>query len=209
MHNKFFLGGDLGDRKVSWIKWSTCLASKVMVVKDLHGCDGGIGTCRRLTSQQSTWNAILNSVAKLKDKGVDLLAACNRSIGDGTSTSFWNEIWCGDHPLKASFPRIYALDTDKECMVAHRFNISGWNIVLRRMPRGGIELVQFTALLEAIRDVSITDKQDAWKWALNSKGFNVASARIHIDEHTLVGGFTSTRWTRCVPIKVNVLIWRL
>ncbi|GJR04144.1 RNA-directed DNA polymerase, eukaryota, reverse transcriptase zinc-binding domain protein [Tanacetum coccineum] len=248
MHNKFFLGGDLGDRKVSWIKWSTCLASKAMgglgigsiyalnvallfkwiwrfrcnpndlwvkVVKDLHGCDGecekngGIGTCRRLTSQQSTWNAILNSVAKLKDKGVDLLAACNRSIGDGTSTSFWNEIWCGDHPLKASYPRIYTLDTDKECMVAHRFNLSDWNIVLRRMPRGGIELVQFTALLEAIRDVSITDKQDAWKWALNSKGFNVAFPRIHIDEHTLVGGFTSTRWTRCVPIKVNVFMWRL
>ncbi|GJX76532.1 RNA-directed DNA polymerase, eukaryota [Tanacetum coccineum] len=217
MRNKFFLGGDLGDRKVSWIKWSTCLASKAMgglgigsiyalnvallfkwiwhfrcnpndlwvkVVKDLHGCDGGIGTCRRLTSQQSTWNAILNSVAKLKDKGVDLLAACNRSIGDGTSTSFWNEIWCGDLPLKASFPRIYALDTDKECMVAH-------------------------PLLEAIRDVLITDNQDAWKWALNSKGFNVASARIHIDEHTLVGGFTSTRWTRCVPIKVNVFMWRL
>ncbi|GJY32315.1 hypothetical protein Tco_0415810 [Tanacetum coccineum] len=41
--------------------------------------------------------------------------------------------------------------------------------MLRRMPRGGIELVQFTALLEAIRDVSITDKQDAWKWALTQK----------------------------------------
>ncbi|GKA00908.1 RNA-directed DNA polymerase, eukaryota, reverse transcriptase zinc-binding domain protein [Tanacetum coccineum] len=242
MRNRFFLGGDLGDRKVSWIKWSTCLASKAMgglgigsifalnvallfkwiwqfrccpndlwvkVVKAIHGQDGCIGSGRRVTWQQSPWIAILKSVSNLNDKGVDLLAACNRSIGDGTTIRFWDEIWCGDRPLKASFPRIYALDSDKTCMVAQRINISDWNIVLRRMPRGGIEHNQFIALLEAIRDVSISDKQDGWKWAFNSKGFTVASARIYIDEHTLIGGFTSTRWPKCVPIKVNVFMWRL
>ncbi|GKE02536.1 RNA-directed DNA polymerase, eukaryota, reverse transcriptase zinc-binding domain protein [Tanacetum coccineum] len=198
MPNRFFLCGDLGDRKVSWIKWSTCLAYKAMgglgigsifdlnvallfkwiwrfrccpndlwvkVVKAILGQDGCISLGRRVTSQQSPCIAILNSMSNQNDKGVDLLAACNRLIGDGTTIRFWDEIWCGDRPLKASFPRIYALDSDKTCMVAQRFNISDWSNVLRRMPRGGIEHNQFIDLLEAIRDVSISDKQDGWKWA--------------------------------------------
>ena len=28
MHNKFFIGGNLGDKKVTWEKWNACLASK-------------------------------------------------------------------------------------------------------------------------------------------------------------------------------------
>ncbi|GKC95059.1 RNA-directed DNA polymerase, eukaryota, reverse transcriptase zinc-binding domain protein [Tanacetum coccineum] len=42
-----------------------------------------------------------------------------------------------------------------------------------------------------------------------SKGFSIASARKHIDEHILNGCPVSTRWSRCVPIKVIVFIWRL
>ena len=28
MRNRFFLGGDLGEKKVPWVKWNICLASK-------------------------------------------------------------------------------------------------------------------------------------------------------------------------------------
>nr|GEU56417.1 RNA-directed DNA polymerase, eukaryota [Tanacetum cinerariifolium] len=44
---------------------------------------------------------------------------------------------------------------------------------------------------------------------LKSYRFTVASARKHIDEHILIGGFTTTRLPKCVPIKVNVCMWRL
>ena len=37
----------------------------------------------------------------------------------------------------------------------------------------------------------------------------MASARKYIDEQVLTSGHTTTRWPRCVPIKVNVFMWRL
>ncbi|GJW41394.1 RNA-directed DNA polymerase, eukaryota, reverse transcriptase zinc-binding domain protein, partial [Tanacetum coccineum] len=55
----------------------------------------------------------------------------------------------------------------------------------------------------------LSDKEDAWKWALNSTCFTVSSARNHIDEHILTGGYTTTRWPKCVSKKVNVFMWRL
>ncbi|GJV40292.1 RNA-directed DNA polymerase, eukaryota [Tanacetum coccineum] len=97
----------------------------------------------------------------------------------------------------------------RSCTVAQRISSLDWNSVLRRSPRGGVELNQFTAMLEAIRDINLSDSIDGWKWALDSKGFTVSSARKFIDEQTLIGGFTSTRRLRCIPIKVNVFMWRL
>ena len=81
--------------------------------------------------------------------------------------------------------------------------------MLRRLPRGGTKSTQFSTLLDATPDVMLSDQEDSWKWALNPTGFTVASSRKHIDEHILIGGFTTTRWTKCVPIKVNVFMWRL
>ncbi|PWA55887.1 Cyanidin-3-O-glucoside 2-O-glucuronosyltransferase [Artemisia annua] len=114
-----------------------------------------------------------------------------------------------DSPLKVLFPRVYALDRNKQCAVAQRLNCSDWSVDFRRMPRGGAEESQFTALLEAIRDVRLSDASDGWIWGLDHSGFSVASARKYIDEQVLTGGYTSTRWPRCVPIKVNVFMWRL
>ncbi|GKB83800.1 RNA-directed DNA polymerase, eukaryota, reverse transcriptase zinc-binding domain protein [Tanacetum coccineum] len=55
----------------------------VKVVKGIHGQDGGIGCNRRSNSYQSTWIAILKDVSNLNDKGIDLLSACTRSVGNG------------------------------------------------------------------------------------------------------------------------------
>ncbi|GKG02796.1 RNA-directed DNA polymerase, eukaryota, reverse transcriptase zinc-binding domain protein, partial [Tanacetum coccineum] len=57
--------------------------------------------------------------------------------------------------------------------------------------------------------VVLSASVDGWKWELDISGFLVSSARSYIDEHNLLGSFTSTRWLRCIPIKVNVFIWNL
>ena len=242
MRNKFFIGGNLDEKKVTWVKWNSCLASKAMgglgigsiyalnvsllfkwiwrfrchpndlwakVIKGIHGQHGGIGTGRIAKSNASPWNVIVRSVSQLQLKGIDLLASCNRSLGDGKSVVFWEEYWCGDRPLKELFPRVYALDRDKRCTVAQRVNIIDWNNVLRRNPRGGVESSQFDDMKALISNVELSDNKDGWKWALNSTGFSVASARKYVDEHILQGGLSSTRWNKSVPIKVNVFRWRL
>ncbi|GJV40420.1 RNA-directed DNA polymerase, eukaryota, reverse transcriptase zinc-binding domain protein [Tanacetum coccineum] len=43
MRNKFFIRGYLGDKKVTWVKWNACLASKALgglVIRGIHGQDG-------------------------------------------------------------------------------------------------------------------------------------------------------------------------
>ncbi|GJT58097.1 RNA-directed DNA polymerase, eukaryota, partial [Tanacetum coccineum] len=242
IRNRFFIGGDSDDKKITWVKWNSCLASKAMgglgigsifalnvallfkwiwrfrttsnslwvnVIKDIHGHDGGIGSGRVGKLSHSPWNSIIRTLSHLQAKGIDLLALCGRSLGDGNSISYWGDKWCGTRPLKDSFPRVYALDDNKLCTVAQRINIEDWSFVLRRPPRGGAESYQLDELIQFTRDVVLSDSADAWTWELDKSGYSVSSARIHIDEHTLNGTFTSTRWLRCIPIKVNVFIWRL
>ncbi|GJS72623.1 RNA-directed DNA polymerase, eukaryota, reverse transcriptase zinc-binding domain protein [Tanacetum coccineum] len=238
--------GDSNDKKITWVKWNSCLASKAMgglgigsiftlnvalltllkdgfwrfrhvyfnslwvnVIKDIHGHDGGIGSGRAGKLSHSPWNSIIRTVSHLQAKGIDLFALCGRSVGDGNSTSFWGDNWCGTRPLKDFFPHVYALDENKLCTVAQRINIEDWSFVLRRPPKGGAESNQLDELIQVTRDVVLSDSTDGWNWELDTTGYSVASMRMHIDEHTLNGTFTSTRWLRCIPIKVNVFIWRL
>ncbi|GKD91750.1 RNA-directed DNA polymerase, eukaryota, reverse transcriptase zinc-binding domain protein [Tanacetum coccineum] len=103
---------------------------------------------------------MLRSVSQLQAKGIDLFALCGRSIGDGSSISFWDDSWCGGRPLKDKFPRVYAFDGNKLCTVAQRINVEDWSSVLRKPPRGGAELNQFDELILAIRDVVLLDSVD-------------------------------------------------
>ncbi|GJW96376.1 RNA-directed DNA polymerase, eukaryota, reverse transcriptase zinc-binding domain protein [Tanacetum coccineum] len=73
--------------------------------------------CNMARSRHSTWGAILSSINHLKQKGVDLLSLCIRKLGNGGSTRFWEDSWCGDQPLKAKFPSIYMIDSDRSYVV--------------------------------------------------------------------------------------------
>ncbi|GKF04801.1 RNA-directed DNA polymerase, eukaryota, reverse transcriptase zinc-binding domain protein, partial [Tanacetum coccineum] len=75
------------------------------LIKGICGPDGGIGGETLVSSNQSPWNVIVSWVSQLQGKGVDLLVACNRILGDGMSINFWDNLWCGDRPLKEGSKR--------------------------------------------------------------------------------------------------------
>ncbi|GKA45251.1 RNA-directed DNA polymerase, eukaryota, reverse transcriptase zinc-binding domain protein [Tanacetum coccineum] len=180
------------------------------VIKSIHGLHGGIHDSHRHSSNISTWSAILSSVRKLKQKGIDLLSFCTRKIGNGVSTRFWDDSWCGNQPLKLDFPRIYMLDSDRDCSIATRLPILDSCSALRRPPRGGAGSAQLNALHALIGDVVLSDDCDSWKWSLNAYvGFSVASVRSLVDDNTLNVDTYATKWNRYIPIKVNVFLWRL
>ncbi|GKB95115.1 RNA-directed DNA polymerase, eukaryota, partial [Tanacetum coccineum] len=62
----------------------------------------------------SIWGSIVREVDVLKFQGVDLISHCKRRIGNGMNTSFWNNVWIGDVKLRLHFPRVFALETNKE-----------------------------------------------------------------------------------------------
>ncbi|GKA62485.1 hypothetical protein Tco_0762004 [Tanacetum coccineum] len=224
MRNKFFIGGVEGERKITWVKWEKCLSSRELgslgigsihalnlglifkwiwrflchkndlwarVISNIYGIKGGINEDRSI---QSSWGIILSSIRKLKLKGLDVLSMCKRKLGNGILTSFWDDDWCGIGPLKILFPRIYLLDLDKGCNVANRLPLSDWSSILRRHPRGGIEMSQFSDMLSTIKDFQTSDQDDTWVWTGNGSfiGFSVAfivfelNSKLFLLSHPLI-----------------------
>ncbi|GKC60368.1 hypothetical protein Tco_1087966, partial [Tanacetum coccineum] len=139
-------------------------------------------------------------------KGIHGIDGGIRSSRAGKSThSPWNCIVKLVSKLQAKGIDLLALCSRS---VGYGHSISFWKESWRS-PRGRAESNQLDELLEAISNVTVSVSVDGWKWELDMSGFTVSSARSHIDEHTLVGSFTSTRWLRCIPIKVNDFIWKL
>ncbi|GJV61945.1 RNA-directed DNA polymerase, eukaryota [Tanacetum coccineum] len=86
----------------------------------------------------------------------------------------------------------YALESCKNIDVASKLSQNSLAFTFRREPRGGVEQDQFDSLK-----------------AMVEGDFTVASIRKLIDEFTLSEVSSSTRWIKAVPIKVNVLAWKI
>nr|GEW27973.1 RNA-directed DNA polymerase, eukaryota [Tanacetum cinerariifolium] len=130
-------------------------------------------------------------------------------MGNGVDTSFWEDVWRGNSTLKPLYPRVYALETSKNIIVAEKISHVDLGFSLRRNPRGGIEQVQFTDL-SSLEDINIVDMRDRWFWSLEGTGdFSVASVRRRIDDLRLQVVSSKTRWVNSVPIKINIHAWKV
>nr|GEV86333.1 hypothetical protein [Tanacetum cinerariifolium] len=154
----------------------------VTIIKNIYGSHGGINDTSTLRFSHSTWGGILSFIKRIKQKGNDLFSYCARKIDDGASTRLWEDTLCGDQPLKTLFPRIYLLESDKHCFVKNRFPFQDLSSALRRHPRSGAEMAQFSDLQAKIAIVVLSD-QDT--------------------------DLIATCWNRHIPIKVNIFIWSL
>ena len=74
-------------------------------------------------------------------------------LGNGHNTKFWTDIWLDGITLQSRFPRLFALETFKNCTVAARFLNGDWNWQWRRNPRNGVESSQLSALMDALTNV--------------------------------------------------------
>nr|GEW47367.1 RNA-directed DNA polymerase, eukaryota [Tanacetum cinerariifolium] len=118
------------------------------------------------------------------------------------------DLWIGDTRLCALFPRIYALETDKDCSVAEKLH--SVYASLRRAVRGGAEASQLDLLQESIQNVILSNMDDRWTWDLNGEGvFRVKDVRFCLDEFFLSKAAIATRWVKYIPIKVNIFVWKL
>jgi hypothetical protein len=58
-----------------------------------------------------------------------------KRMGNGRNTSFWEDSWVGDTPLRQSFPRLFSISLQKVESVADLWNVNGeegWNLRWRR-----------------------------------------------------------------------------
>ncbi|GJS35303.1 RNA-directed DNA polymerase, eukaryota, reverse transcriptase zinc-binding domain protein [Tanacetum coccineum] len=178
-------------------------------IKVMYGVLGSLDNPGSL-SRNSPWSDIIKEAASLSLKGINFLSYVKKKVGNGEHTCFWEDVWLDDHPLKLSFPRLYALECDKEVSVAAKLIDSSLTGSFRRNPRGGIEEEQYLLLVEKVASVILSNSNDRWTWSLASSGeFSVKSARIHIDDILLPSVSSVTRWVHAVPIKINVFAWKV
>ncbi|GJR09724.1 RNA-directed DNA polymerase, eukaryota [Tanacetum coccineum] len=233
IRRKFFYGANDDNKKITWVSWSKVLAAKEyggLGVSSFYALNRGLlfkWVWRFLSKDNSLWSRVISSiygdqisnmdafhsslwktiireVAAIKAQRVDLLSHCRIRVGNGSRTKFWTDTWIGDTPLYLCFPRIYALDSAKDCFVVEKLNGS-LSDSFRRIVRGGVEEFQLAQLKLLIDTVILSPSEDRWVWDLNNDGdFCVKEVRRMLDDFFLPKSEMATRWVKCVPAKVNV-----
>ncbi|GJS49408.1 RNA-directed DNA polymerase, eukaryota [Tanacetum coccineum] len=159
-----------------------------------------------VSNSPSLWSTILREINSLKDIGFDFMSHCKKRIGNGRATKFWTDKWVLDVTFRERFPRVYALDMDKECLVASKFGGGQISDSFRRNVRDGAERQQMEALISVLANVSLTPNED--RWVCGDGSFHVKEVRTFLDNLVLPSSSESTRWVKWVPIKTNIFIWR-
>ncbi|GJR11897.1 RNA-directed DNA polymerase, eukaryota [Tanacetum coccineum] len=181
----------------------------VRVIKALHGEAGNLG-CLTKANFPSNWSNIIRSLSNLHNKGIDLLGVIKKKVGNGESTRFWEDPWRGEVIFKDLYPRLYALETIKSISVANKMAQPLLSSSFRRTARGGTEQHQMGLLQKFLEGLILPNVSDRWVCSLTGDGeFSVSSVRNLIDEKTLGLVGTKTRWSKFVPIKVNILSWKV
>ena len=156
----------------------------------------------------SNWCSIVRELYLLSGKGFDFLSFCKKRIGNGNGTRFWSDTWIGNKPLQVIFPRLFALELDKEILVADKMKVE-LDHSFRRQVRDGSEHQQLVDLYSRLELVSLSQSNDRWVCDLSGDGeFRVREVRNFLDNLFLPSHSEPTRWIKYIPIKVNVFVWR-
>ncbi|GJT31587.1 RNA-directed DNA polymerase, eukaryota, reverse transcriptase zinc-binding domain protein [Tanacetum coccineum] len=179
------------------------------VIKAIHGDNGRIGSCSKI-GYKSVWCDLIREVEAVKLHGFDLYSCMQKKIGNGEDSCFWDDVWIGDTPLKIRYPRLYDLEVNKGIKVASKMAHVSRSSSFRRNPRSGAEQSQIESLLDLLEGAILGTSRDRWYWSLEGSGeFSVSSIKKALDNNRFPNVSSQTRWIKEVPIKVNVLAWKV
>ncbi|GKB15937.1 putative RNA-directed DNA polymerase [Tanacetum coccineum] len=186
------------------------------VICSIHGPLGGLDDNSSLRPNSGPWYHI----AKIKDDllkvNINLDNIFKIKLGNGQSTSFWNDIWIGDTPLVASFPRLYhvtrhSIQSTGNGSMSPYFPpglIFQW--VWRREPRPGPETEELISLVSLLSNLYLSNVEDRWECTIDaSRRFTVKGMRSFITSMSHSVSSTVTRWNKVVPLKININTWRV
>lgn len=94
------------------------------IITSIHGINGGIFIYSLPNHKlfHSPWVSITKINSSLSNMDVNLHSLFNRVIGDGSTMSFWNDLWIRDSTLSSLFRRIFSLKTSMECTINDQCN---------------------------------------------------------------------------------------
>ncbi|GJX85580.1 hypothetical protein Tco_0336354 [Tanacetum coccineum] len=161
----FFNGIEHNGKKLIWVKWNKVLASKEK---------GGLGVLsfyalnrallfkwvwRFCTQQSALWTKIIKGIHEEDGK-------IGKHMGNEVDIRFWEDKWRGDNTFQYEFPRMYALETQKNISVALKLSHDDLLCSFRRAPRAGAEELQYIQLVKIMEGITLFDSNDRWRWSL-------------------------------------------
>nr|GEZ25728.1 RNA-directed DNA polymerase, eukaryota [Tanacetum cinerariifolium] len=108
------------------------------------------------------------------------------------------------------FPRLFALELDKDISVAAKWSAPSFDVSFRRQVRDGVERNPWSALLHMLCTITLSSSSDRYFCDLNGDGaYRVKDIRSELDDLFLPSSAVATRWVNLVPIKVNIFAWHV
>ncbi|XP_071719220.1 uncharacterized protein [Rutidosis leptorrhynchoides] len=170
--------------------------------------------CFEKISGRTIWKEIIKAGKIADSLGTGFTTSFTIKIGNGESTQFWNDPWCGSERFSTQFHRLYMLESYKNATVADRiapFNNSNkgkWSWLRTPTGRTSNELTELNNLLTT---VSLSDIPDSWKWSLDTSGAFTTYSLAKIINNLKFGIHASTislPHNKLIPQKVGIFIWR-
>lgn len=180
----------------------------VRVIQAIYGNIGCLGHMI-LPKRSSVWVVILYAMLDLRKKGIDLFANCKKFIGNGVDYLFWTDVSIGDSTLKDRFPRLYALELNKNDSVVVKFGVILWFDSFRHPCLGGAEIEQAASLNSFLELINLNSFPDRWVWDLEVSGGFIVYSTSHWIDLIYLGSLLRLLYGWVVPIKVNVFCWRM
>ncbi|GJS64852.1 RNA-directed DNA polymerase, eukaryota, reverse transcriptase zinc-binding domain protein [Tanacetum coccineum] len=171
-----------------WRFYSQKCSLWTKVIKAIYGEDGnlnkdvsgGVRTC---------WTSIVHEVRVLQGRGINVADYIRLKLGNGENTRFWVDNWYEGGVIKELFPRMFALELNKNATVSSKLNASSLDNSFRRKARSGIEEMQLNSLAEISRMTTLVPCEDRYVWTLESDGVFSFSGLIRkeIDSESVSG----------------------
>lgn len=157
-----------------------------------------------------------------------------KKIGNRESTRFWLDNWLGGPTLKETFPHIFRLDNQPNCLVCDRVpdtnnrprdaNTLSPNTPIHsinnlppnlhftwawtRPIRSNIEQAEIVDISNMLSNLVLSPSCDIWECIINdTRSFSAKGLRTHITNTTIALDQNHPRWNKLVPIKVNIASW--
>ncbi|XP_071729150.1 uncharacterized protein [Rutidosis leptorrhynchoides] len=198
-----YLGISVGNRMKKLNDWSP-------VIEKFNKSGGLVlGNERAQNPNASLWNSICEAGKHVDGLGISFSNSFIRSIGDGKSTSFWDDIWVGNARFKDRFKRLHRLEIDKDINISSKIEeFKGDGLGNWAYPPMGRTNSELNELRDTVRNLQLTEgKKDC---SVKDILYTVKDCSVLVDKVILPRAVNSIESLRngLVPKKVEVFIWR-
>ncbi|GJU82148.1 hypothetical protein Tco_1284513 [Tanacetum coccineum] len=106
-------------------KWKFLTEDKalwIVVIKHIYGEDVGLGSATNCFTFRGVWVDILKTMKHIESIDCSFKNSFKLKVSNGSYILFCKDPWCGvGSPLKMISPRLYALESNKDCTISDRW----------------------------------------------------------------------------------------